>query len=60
MKNDDARRQVKNQNGGSNPNNNMRQSGGSVNYPHGGHDNLDTQRRGPNPDPIEELVPRAW
>jgi hypothetical protein len=44
-------------NGGSDPNSGMRRSGGSANDPHGGYENIDTERRGPDPDPVDELVP---
>jgi hypothetical protein len=43
-------------NPGCNPNSDHRRTGGSVNDPHGGHEHI-TERRGPDPDPINELVP---
>jgi hypothetical protein len=44
-------------NAGSNPDGDMRRSGGSRNDPHGGHHDIDHERRGPTPNPIEEMVP---
>ena len=43
-------------NPGSNPNSEPRRTGGSANDPHGGHEHT-SERRGPDPDPIDELVP---
>jgi hypothetical protein len=43
-------------NPGSNPNSDLRRTAGTSNDPHGGHENID-ERRGPDPDPIDELVP---
>ncbi|UVC10485.1 hypothetical protein IHQ71_07770 [Rhizobium sp. TH2] len=43
-------------NPGSNPNSDHRRTGGSANDPHGGHEHT-SERRGPDPDPIDELVP---
>ena len=45
------------QNAGSNPDVLQRRTGGSVNDPHGGHERPQDERRGPDPDPVEELVP---
>ncbi|MDB5525146.1 MAG: hypothetical protein JWM58_2909 [Rhizobium sp.] len=44
-------------NAGSDPDNNLRRSGGSPNDPHGGHEHISSELRGPDPDPIDELVP---
>ncbi|UVC09860.1 hypothetical protein IHQ71_04400 [Rhizobium sp. TH2] len=43
-------------NPGSNPNSDQRRTGASANDPHGGHEHIN-ERRGPDPDPIDELVP---
>jgi hypothetical protein len=43
-------------NPGSNPNSDPRRTGASANDPHGGHEHVN-ERRGPDPDPIDELVP---
>jgi hypothetical protein len=43
-------------NPGSNPDGNHRRTGASANDPHGGHERV-KERRGPDPDPVEELVP---
>jgi hypothetical protein len=44
-------------NAGSDPDSGIRRSGGSANDPHGGHEHLGHERRAPEPDPIEEMVP---
>ena len=41
----------------SNPNSDLRRTGASSNDPHGGHQHPDSERRGPRPNPVEELVP---
>lgn len=41
----------------SNPDSGSRRSGASSNDPHGGHEHPDSELRGPEPDPVEELVP---
>ena len=43
-------------NPGSNPNSDLRRTGASANDPHGGHEHVN-ERRGPDPNPIDELVP---
>jgi hypothetical protein len=43
-------------NPGSNPNSEARRTGGSANDPHGGHEHM-SEWRGPDPDPVDELVP---
>ena len=43
-------------NSGSDPDTHQRRTGGSANDPHGGHEYA-KERRGPDPDPVEELVP---
>jgi hypothetical protein len=44
-------------NAGSQPNGDMRRSGGSPNDPHGGHENIETEWKSKDPDPVGELVP---
>lgn len=41
---------------GSQPNTDMRRSGGSPNDPHGGHENIETEWKAGDPDPAGELV----
>jgi len=43
-------------NPGSNPDSEQRRTGGSANDPHGGHEHSQ-EWRGPDPDPVDELVP---
>ena len=43
-------------NPGSNPSSDQRRTGSSVSDPHGGHEHTN-EGRGPDPDPIDELVP---
>lgn len=43
-------------NSNSDPDTDQRRSGASDNDPHGGHEHIG-ERRGPDPDPIDELVP---
>jgi hypothetical protein len=43
-------------NPGFNPNSDHRRTGGSANDPHGGHEYA-TERRAPDPGPIDELIP---
>jgi hypothetical protein len=44
-------------NAGSNPDSGGRRSGGSVNDPHGGYEHITSTWKGPDPDPVEEMVP---
>lgn len=44
-------------NAGSDSDADMRRSGGSPNDPHGGHENIEEERKAPTPDPVDELVP---
>lgn len=44
-------------NPGSNRDADMRRTGGSRNDPHGGHEDPDLDRRGPVPNPVEEMAP---
>jgi hypothetical protein len=44
-------------NPGSNHDADIRRTGGSSNDPHGGHQHPDSEWHGPEPDPVEELVP---
>jgi hypothetical protein len=44
-------------NAGSNPDGETQRSGGSPNDPDGGHELLGREWKGPDPDPISELVP---
>jgi hypothetical protein len=44
-------------NAGSNPDQGARRTGGSANDPDGGHELMNDEWRGPDPDPIHEMVP---
>ncbi len=44
-------------NAGSNPDQGARRTGGSPNDPDGGHELMNDEWRGPDPDPIHEMVP---
>jgi len=44
-------------NAGSDRDADIRRTGGSSNDPHGGHQHPDSEWHGPEPDPVEELVP---
>lgn len=44
------------ENAASNPNSEKRRTGGSANDPHGGYERA-SEWRGPDPDPVHELVP---
>lgn len=44
-------------NAGSRPDTDMRRSGGSPDDPHGGHENIATEWKAGDPDPVAELVP---
>lgn len=44
-------------NPGSNPDAGSRRTGASSSDPHGGHEHPDSELRGPEPDPVDELVP---
>lgn len=39
------------------PQSGMRRSGGTSGDPHGGHERIDDEWHGPDPDPVDELVP---
>jgi hypothetical protein len=44
-------------NSASDPDIDMRRSGGTPDDPHGGHEAVAGEWKGPNPDPIDELLP---